>query len=207
MPDRAPHARTSHCALEPAQRAKRGAVTPLRGVMPVSFTPHCWLGSSPGPAAVGLRDTTSVETSRRCPQSPWSTLPQRRSVRLRLAYLRMRLQIISESLDIFHRDQFLDPLRPSFKFDCHARETVSWRRRDPPKESFLVDDERDGFACRQRCARISLGFLVCHHDFPLLGALCGRGSTLSMTVPQAPRDILVLGVPTIPAPHPLRRRA
>ena len=79
----------------------------------------------------------------------------------------MRLQIISESLDIFHRDQFLDPLRPSFKFDRHARETVGWRRRDPPKESFLVDDERDGFACRQRCASISLYFLVCHHGSPL----------------------------------------
>jgi len=79
----------------------------------------------------------------------------------------MRLQIISESLDIFHRDQFLDPLRPSFKFDRHARETVGWCRRDPPKESFLVDDERDRFACRQRCASISLCLLVCHHDFPL----------------------------------------
>ena len=86
---------------------------------------------------------------RRGPQPPRSLVPQRRSVRLRLAYLRMRLQIISESLDIFHRDQFLDPVRPSFKFDCHARETVGWRRRDPPKESFLVDDD-DGPARRQR---------------------------------------------------------
>ena len=58
------------------------------------------------------------------------------------------MQIISEALDIFHRDQFLDPVRPAFKFDRHARETVGWRRRDPPKEPFLVDDERDGFACR-----------------------------------------------------------
>jgi hypothetical protein len=28
MTDRAPHSRKSHCALEPAQRAKRGSVTP-----------------------------------------------------------------------------------------------------------------------------------------------------------------------------------
>ncbi|SRR6266567_3130895 len=76
----------------------------------------------------------------------------------------MRLQIISEPLDIFHWDEFLDPLGTSFKFDSRARETVGWRRRrDPPKESFFVDDERDGFACRQQCSSISLRFLVCHH--------------------------------------------
>src|SRR5712691_2782227 len=85
----------------------------------------------------------------------------------------MCLQIISEPLDIFHRDQFLDPVGPSFKFDRHARETVGWRRRDPPEKSLLVDDERDGFACRQRCASISLCFLVCHHGSPLpCGPLC-----------------------------------
>src|SRR5919197_855028 len=82
----------------------------------------------------------------------------------------MRVQIISEPLDIFHRNKFLDPVGTAFKFDRHARETVGWRRRDPPKESFLVDDERDGFACRQRCASIALGFLVCHH-----GSLLHRG--------------------------------
>src|SRR5207244_7796454 len=65
---------------------------------------------------------------------------------------------------IFHRNEFLDPLGTSFKFDRHARETVGWRRRrDPPKESFFVDDERDGFACRQPCSSISLCFLVCYH--------------------------------------------
>jgi hypothetical protein len=40
MTDRAPHSRKSHGARAPAQRAKRGSVTPLRGLMPVSFTPH-----------------------------------------------------------------------------------------------------------------------------------------------------------------------
>ena len=81
----------------------------------------------------------------------------------------MRLQIISEPLDIFHRNTFLDPVGPSFKFDRHSRETVGWRRRDPPKEAFLVDDERDGFTRRQRCASISLCFLVCHHGSLLHG--------------------------------------
>src|SRR5438128_7294498 len=80
----------------------------------------------------------------------------------------MRLQIISEPLNIFHRDEFLDPVGTSFKFDRHARETVGWRRRrDPPKEAFVVDDERDGFACRQPCSSISLCFLVCYHGSTL----------------------------------------
>src|SRR6266516_4282012 len=93
----------------------------------------------------------------------------------------MRLQVISEPLDIFHRNEFLDPVGTSFKFDRHARETVGWRRRrDPPKEAFVVDDERDGFACRQPC------------------------SSISRTVPRARRQGLVLCVPTILAPRPPR---
>jgi hypothetical protein len=35
-----PNARKSHLAPAPAQRAKRGSVTPLRGLMTVSFTPR-----------------------------------------------------------------------------------------------------------------------------------------------------------------------
>src|SRR4029450_5883578 len=35
-------------------------------------------------------------------------------------------------------------------------------------------------------------------------ALCVRASTISRTVPRAPRDVLVLGVPTIRAPDPPR---
>src|SRR5438132_4844195 len=87
----------------------------------------------------------------------------------------MRLQIISEPLNIFHRDEFLDPVGTSPEFDRYARETVGWRRRrDPPKEAFVVDDERDGFACRQPCASISLCFLVCHHCATLpRGPPCG----------------------------------
>src|SRR5438128_5084917 len=110
----------------------------------------------------------------------------------------MRLHIISEPLDIFHRNTFLDPVGPSFKFDRHARETVGWRRRDPPKEAFLVDDERDGFTRRQRCASISLCFLVCHHGSllpcgPLCEdlhvALCVRTSTISRTVLRPSRGL------------------
>jgi hypothetical protein len=40
---------------------------------------------------------------------------------------------------------------------------------------------------------------------PFLVALCVRASTLFWTVSRAPRDVLVLGVLTIRAPHPLRR--
>ena len=40
MTDRPPNARKSHLAPAPAQRAKRGSVTPLRGLMTVSFTPR-----------------------------------------------------------------------------------------------------------------------------------------------------------------------
>src|SRR5215468_5471172 len=119
----------------------------------------------------------------------------------------MRLQIISEPLDIFHWNKFLDPVGPAFKFDRHARETVGGRRRDPPKEAFLVDDERDGFACRQRCARIALCLLVCHHDFPLpWGPLWEGLSPLQDGAPSTSRRPGP-GVPTIPAPHPLRLRA
>jgi hypothetical protein len=40
MTDSPPNARKSHLAPAPAQRATRGSVTPLRGLMTVSFTPR-----------------------------------------------------------------------------------------------------------------------------------------------------------------------
>jgi len=61
----------------------------------------------------------------------------------------MRVYIIAEPLDIFHRDEFLDPGEASSKLDSNACETVGVRgRSDPSKEPFVVDDQRDGFADR-----------------------------------------------------------
>jgi hypothetical protein len=57
------------------------------------------------------------------------------------------VSIISEPLDIFNRNAFLDPVGASGKLDSNTSETVSWRgRSDPPKEPFFFDDQRDGFA-------------------------------------------------------------
>ena len=77
----------------------------------------------------------------------------------------MRVDILAESLDIFHRDEFADPGEAAFKFDRNACETVGLRgRHDPSKEPFIVDDQRDGFADRQGDASICpCVVLGCHY--------------------------------------------
>src|SRR6266705_4620223 len=76
--------------------------------------------------------------------------------------------MISEPVDIFNRNEFLDPCGASFKLDRNARETVGWRgRSDPPKETFFFDDKRDWFAYLQGCSRKCMCFLFCQHCFAL----------------------------------------
>ena len=49
-----------------------------------------------------------------------------------------------------------------------GREIVSWKcRSDPPKETFFVDDKRDGFADMQACSSTCTCFLLYRYGFAL----------------------------------------